>query len=133
MLQLRSPSVRGPIVNTTRWKPWLPTCMRLVAEAAAVLHVSPRTVRRWLQRGYLPGQKLGTTWPVGEIDARLASQDYLATSWLGRDKKGKGADTKLEPIPIDLLALLRQLGDTLIAVGNQMAEAVPRQGQVFLT
>jgi excisionase family DNA binding protein len=35
-----------------------------VEEAAAALHVSPRTVRRRLQAGRLGGRKLGREWVV---------------------------------------------------------------------
>jgi excisionase family DNA binding protein len=38
--------------------------MLSVTDAAAMLHVAPRTVRRWLQDGDLRGMKIGTSWVV---------------------------------------------------------------------
>ncbi len=41
-----------------------------VKEAAQILRVHPRTVRRWLKEGKLKGKKIGRIWliPKTEID-----------------------------------------------------------------
>jgi excisionase family DNA binding protein len=82
-----------------------------VETAAVALGVSPRTVRRWLQAGYVRGQKVGTSWGVWwwpETEAR---------AW-----------------PIGALRIrLRHVGARLIVVGNQVAGTSRRRGRLFLT
>jgi excisionase family DNA binding protein len=39
-----------------------------VAEAAEALEVAPQTIRRWLQKGHLPGVKMGPkVWRVPRV------------------------------------------------------------------
>jgi excisionase family DNA binding protein len=49
--------------------------MMTANEVAAFLRLSPRTVRRLLRVGELPGVQVGRQWRVaaGELDARLLS------------------------------------------------------------
>src|SRR3712207_2342819 len=86
-----------------------------VAEAAAALGVAPRTVRRWLQRGRLGGRKLGQTWVVWGLEDPPAARPLWPA----------GSHAMLR-------ARVRQIGATLIAVGNAVAGASPRRGAVFL-
>lgn len=46
-----------------------------VAEAATILGVSPQAVRERLERGTIPGRKIGKTWAVGGVYARLVGAD----------------------------------------------------------
>jgi excisionase family DNA binding protein len=93
-----------------------------VAEAAAGLHVSPRTVRRLLQAGRLGGRKLGREWVV----------------WWPKNTNDKPVTTFPQPAgghaasPAALRERLRQVGDTLITVGNQVAGTTMQRGAVFL-
>jgi excisionase family DNA binding protein len=48
-----------------------------VIEAAAVLGVAPRTVRRWLHEGHMSGQKIGTSWVVLCPAERVSSRTRL--------------------------------------------------------
>ena len=36
------------------------------AEAATILHVKEKTVRRWLKKGMIPGAKIGRLWIIEE-------------------------------------------------------------------
>jgi excisionase family DNA binding protein len=96
-----------------------PPGLLTVDEAARALGVSPRTVRRWLQAGQLPGWKVGTTWAVDALPAR-------------REEGATGAASRQTLAPRALMARLRQVGARLITVGNQVAGATPRRGSVFL-
>jgi hypothetical protein len=88
---------------------------RAVPEAAQLLGCSMRTVRRWLQRGRLPGRKLGRDW-VGEALPLPAL-----------------AAAPAQPLPpAQLRGRLRAAGAQLIAVGNALAAPALRPGVVFL-
>lgn len=101
--------------------PWL-----TVAEVARVQHVTPRTVRYWLQRGILPGQKIGTAWGV-----------WWPEAWGGPPGRLRRGQTRQDLPPAVTLAMvrthLRHVGDQLITVGNMVAGSQPRRGHVFLT
>ena len=75
----------GPCPATTRNKGrereslvMPPATIRLlsVEEAATVLEMAPRTVRRWLQDGDLGGKKIGTTWVVLMPEERATRQTH---------------------------------------------------------
>jgi excisionase family DNA binding protein len=40
------------------------------AQAAKKLQLDPRTVRRWLNEGKLPGRRLGDTWRIVDSELR---------------------------------------------------------------
>jgi excisionase family DNA binding protein len=103
-----------------------PTTIRLlsVEEAATVLGVASRTVRRWLQDGDLVGKKIGTTWVVLVAEERAPGQTHRHGMRLTRQ-----APTALPMIR----TRLRQLGHQLIAIGNTTAGAQQKRGEVFLT
>ena len=63
-----------------------PATMRVlsVVEAATVLGVAPRTVRRWLQDGHLVGKKIGTTWVVLVPEDRATRKKYRHCTRLTR-------------------------------------------------
>lgn len=100
--------------------------LQTVPAVAAQLGVEPRTIRRWLQQGRLQGYKLGCTWVVVAPPAptRLPVPDAAAGPAVQR-------------VPAVSAALVRQrlrdVGAQLIAVGNQVAQAPPRPGALFLT
>ena len=100
------------------------TQMFSVTDAATMLHVAPRTVRRWLEDGDLRGRKIGTSWVV-----LRAAEDASAARSPER--------TALHPPPRRTPAMvrqrLRQLGTRLITVGNTVAGARRARGEVFLT
>ena len=98
--------------------------MLSVAEAATVLGVAPRTVRRWLQDGDLVGKKMGTSWVV-LCPAGSAIPHTPPT--------GTGGATRERATHSSIRQHLRQLGHRLIAVGNATAGAQRRRGEVFLT
>lgn len=54
-----------------------------VKQAAARLHVTPETVRRYLRRGMIPADKLGGSWRIMETEL-----EQFASS-LGRIPAGK--------------------------------------------
>lgn len=97
-----------------------------VAEVARVQQVPPRTVRSWLQRGVLDGQKIGTVWGV-----------WWPAAWGGPPGRPRRRQTRHDLPPAVTLAMvrtrLRHVGNQLIAVGNQVAGSPPRRGHVFLT
>jgi excisionase family DNA binding protein len=103
-----------------------PAIMRVlsVKEAAAVLGVAPRTVRRWLQDEHLVGQKIGTTWVVLVPEDRARRKTHRHCARLTRQ-----TPTALPRIR----TRLRQLGSQLIAVGNTTARAQQKRGTVFVT
>jgi excisionase family DNA binding protein len=94
-----------------------------VLEAARVLECAPQTVRRLLQQGRLPGRKHGRAW--------------IVWWWVDTDDaprvRSSAPRTAPTTTPAALRQWLRNLGKTLIAVGNQTAGTQPRRGQVFLT
>jgi excisionase family DNA binding protein len=86
-----------------------------VPEAAQLLGCSVRTARRWLQRGRLPGRKLGRDWVVDALPLPAP------------------ATAPAKPLPpARVRARLRAAGAQLIAVGNALAAPVLRPGVVFL-
>ena len=87
--------------------------MLSVEEAATVLGLTSRTVRRWLQNGDLVGKKIGTTWVLLMPEERATCQTPTA-------------------LP-KVRTRLRQLGGQLIAVGNTTAGAQQKRGAVFVT
>jgi excisionase family DNA binding protein len=95
-----------------------------VTEAATILGIAPRTVRRWLHEGYLTGQKIGTSWVVLCPAERASSQPQPGETGLPQ-----------EPWRTHTLLRqrLRQLGARLITVGNAVAGARRARGEVFLT
>jgi hypothetical protein len=95
-----------------------------VIDAATVLGVAPRMVRRWLQEGSLAGQKIGTTWVV-LCSAERTSSD-LQTG-------GTVVSPKTQLTPAMLRQRLRHLGASLISVGNAVAGTRRARGAVFLT
>jgi helix-turn-helix protein len=95
-----------------------------VAEAATVLGVAPRTVRRWLQDEDLVGKKIGTVWVVLLPEAHETQDTHRRHARL--------TGGKLPALPL-MRPRLRQLGHQLIAVGNTTAGAQPKRGEVFLT
>ena len=98
--------------------------MLSVAEAATLLGVAPRTVRRWLQEGDLVGKKLGTSWVV------LCPADFAIPH---TPPTGTGGDMLERATRSSIRQHLRQLGHRLIVVGNATAGAQRRRGEVFLT
>jgi excisionase family DNA binding protein len=94
-----------------------------VEEAAAALHVSPRTVRRLLQAGRLGGRKLGREWVVW-WPKNLDEKPVTRFSRPAEEYAGS---------PTAIRERLRQAGDTLIMVGNQVAGTAMQRGAVFLT
>jgi excisionase family DNA binding protein len=104
--------------------PHATTILLSVGEAAGVLGITPRTVRRWLQEGHLVGEKIGTTWVVFVPEECQAHDTPTRASLLHR-----GHST--EPLPIR--QRLRQLGHHLITAGNAMAGVQQKRGEVFLT
>src|SRR5215831_10874955 len=98
-----------------------PTTPRVlsVEEAATVLGVAPRTVRRWLQDGQLVGQKIGT------ICVGLAPENHKTLDTPRRRAPlMRGKATPLST----MRTRLRQLGSQLIAVGNTTAGAQQKRG-----
>ena len=65
-----------------------PAPMRVlsVEEAATVLGVAPRTVRRWLQDGQLVGQKIGTIWVVLVPEEHETLDTHRRRAFLTRGK-----------------------------------------------
>jgi len=67
------------------------------AQAAKKLQLDPRTVRRWLNEGKLPGRRLGDTWRIVDSELREfmlgkkppAMEERPATR---RRKTGKAGD-----------------------------------------
>lgn len=103
-----------------------PSAMLLlsVEEAAMILGVAPRSVRRWVQDGHLVGRKIGTIWVVLFPQER-ESPDTNMCSTLPSGRN---------PTPLTVIRQrLRQLGSELIARGNTAAGARPKRGEVFLT
>jgi excisionase family DNA binding protein len=88
-----------------------PQAVVSVETAASALGVSPRTIRRWLQAGYLPGLQVGTSWGV---------------YWWSES-------VPLVLSPRVLHRRLRQVGTRLIVVGNRTAGTERRRGALFLT
>jgi hypothetical protein len=95
-----------------------------VTDAAAMLGIAPRTVRRWLQKGYLAGQKIGTSWVVIGQDTRASSQTPLGETVVPQN---------MQRTSVLLRQRLRHLGGRLITVGNTVAGARRARGEVFLT
>jgi excisionase family DNA binding protein len=93
-----------------------------VEETAAALHVSPRTVRRLLQAGRLGGHKLGREWVVWWPKN---TNDKPVTGFSRPAEESAGSPTAIRE-------RLRQVGDTLIMVGNQVAGTAMHRGAVFL-
>ena len=60
--------------TTTEEKPLL-----TVSEVAEFCRVSPRTVRRWIERGELPAHRLGRQVRVSEKDLKI----FLRERWSG--------------------------------------------------
>ena len=56
-----------------------------VAEAAAQLRVSRRTLLRWLQTRRLPGVKIGRDWRIDPADLNRIIQASKTTPDRGRD------------------------------------------------
>ena len=50
-----------------------------VSEVAEVCRVSPRTVRRWIERGELPAHRLGRQLRISEKDLKI----FLRDRWSG--------------------------------------------------
>ena len=95
-----------------------------VEEAATILDIAPRSVRRWLQEGQLVGRKIGTIWVV-LLPREGEFPDTHKRSLLLHGR---------EPIPLAMIRQqLRQLGSQLIAIGNAAAGAQHKRGEVFLT
>jgi excisionase family DNA binding protein len=93
-----------------------------VDEAAQVLSCSPRTIRRRLRAGVLPGVKLGWDWVVWGL---LDTADTA-----GPGPRTSAARTRL---PVTTLRKsLREVGARLIAVGIQVARAHPGPGTLCL-
>jgi excisionase family DNA binding protein len=95
-----------------------------VTEAAIILGVAPRTVRRWLHEGHLAGQKIGASWVVLCPTARASSQTRAGETVVPQN---------MRRTPAVLRQRLRHLGGRLITVGNAVAGARRARGEVFLT
>jgi excisionase family DNA binding protein len=94
-----------------------------VEEAARVIGVTTRTVRRWLQAEQLAGRKIGATWVV-LVPAYLAASIRSEESLL----------QQVGPPPsIVMRQRLRCLGHRLIDFGNAQARVRRKRGDVFLT
>jgi excisionase family DNA binding protein len=92
--------------------------------AAQLLGCAPRTVRHWLQIGRLQGIKVGQrTWMV------LLPPEAMAAP---ATAVGAAAQCAAE-VPAVVRQRLRDVGTQLIAVGNRVAQAIPRAGALFLT
>jgi hypothetical protein len=95
-----------------------------VEEAATVLGIAPRSVRRWLQDGQLVGRKIGTVWVVLFPKERETPGTHIRSLLL----------TSRKPTALTIIRQqLRQLGSHLIAIGNTVAGAQHKRGEVFLT
>jgi excisionase family DNA binding protein len=114
-------------IKERKGKPPMPSATMMllsVSEAASVLDVAPRTVRRWLQEGQLVGRKIGSSWVV------LCPEDQTA-----RDPS-TAYDVRQQTewsTPRVIRQRLRQVGQQLIVVGNMLAGAQRARGEVFLT
>jgi excisionase family DNA binding protein len=95
-----------------------------VTEAATMLGISPRTVRRWLQEGHLAGQKIGTSWVI------LYPAEYKVSETLTGETI---VPQSPRLTPAMLRQRLRQLGARLITAGNAVTGARRTRGEVFLT
>jgi hypothetical protein len=96
-----------------------------VAEVARIQQVTPRTVRSWLQRGVLAGQKIGPVWGV-----------WWPAAWGGTPGRPRRQTRQDAPSTVTLAMVrtrLRQVGHQLITVGNTVAGSPRRRGHVFLT
>ena len=60
--------------TTTEEKPLL-----TVSEVAEFCRLSPRTVRRWIERGELPAHRLGRQLRISEKDLKI----FLRDRWSG--------------------------------------------------
>jgi excisionase family DNA binding protein len=49
-----------------------------IAEASSHLRVSEKTIRRWIQVGYLPAAKLGSQWRIRPQDLEDFTRDRLS-------------------------------------------------------
>ena len=95
-----------------------------VEEAATILGIAPRSVRRWLQDGQLVGRKIGTIWVVLFPKARETPDTHIRSMLL----------TGRKPTSLAMIRQrLRQLGSQLIAIGNTAAGTQHKRGEVFLT
>jgi len=102
------------------------TTMRLlsVVDAATVLGIAPRTVRRWLQDGQLVGRKMGTSWVVFcPVEHTLSAPQTVGTI----------LPQRAQLTPTTMRQRLRQLGHRLMTVGNAAVGAHRARGEVFLT
>lgn len=95
-----------------------------VEEAATILGIAPRSVRRWLQEGQLVGRKIGTIWVVLFPKERETPDTHIRSMLLTGRKPTSFAMIRRR---------LRQLGSQLIAIGNTAAGAQHKRGEVFLT
>jgi hypothetical protein len=95
-----------------------------VADAATVLGIAPRTVRRWLPEGQLVGRKIVTSWVV-----LCPAERAISRHWSG----GTILYQQAQPTPTAMRQRLRQLGQWLITVGNAIGGAHRTRGEVFLT
>ncbi len=50
-----------------------------ISEVAEVCRVSPRTVRRWIERGEMPAHRLGRQLRISEKDLKI----FLRERWSG--------------------------------------------------
>jgi hypothetical protein len=102
------------------------TAMRVlsVADAATVLGVAPRTVRRWLQDGLLVGKKMGTSWVV------FCPAEHATVT---TRPVGTGLPQHVQPTPTMIRQRLRQLGHQLMTVGNAGVGVRRARGEVFVT
>jgi excisionase family DNA binding protein len=98
--------------------------MLSITEAATMLGIAPRTVRRWLHDGHLTGQKIGTSWVVLCPAARASSQTRPGETVVPQNMRRPTAMLRQR---------LRHLGGRLITVGNAVAGARRARGAVFLT
>lgn len=64
-------------------------------EAAALLSVSPRTIKDWLRRGDLRGLKAGNRWRIREKELER---------FLDRDRKTVREKTPLPPLAVGEIA-----------------------------
>jgi hypothetical protein len=95
-----------------------------VTDAATVLGIAPRTVRRWLQAGYLTGQKIGASWVVLCSAECVSSQTRPEETVVPQNMRHTSALLRQR---------LRHLGGRLITVGNAVAGARRARGEIFLT
>jgi excisionase family DNA binding protein len=55
-----------------------------VEQAAAILQLSPKTIKDWLRAGKLPGCKIGRLWRVKQADLEAFIQ--ASRRWRGREE-----------------------------------------------